>query len=150
MKNLAIHLAALLFSAQLFAGVETATDENEVILAGYDTVAYHTENAAVKGESDITAVYDGAIYRFSSKKNRNLFVENPAKYAPAYGGYCALGTSFGKKFEVDGKAFKVVDGQLYVNKNKSVFKSWVKDIPGNLEKSEANWPGIKDVAPKDL
>lgn len=150
MKNLVTTLAALLFSAQLFAGVDTATDKNDVILAGYDTVAYHTENAAVKGEANITAVYNGAIYRFSSKKNRKLFAANPSKYAPAYGGYCALGTSFGKKFEVDGKAFKVVDGQLYVNKNQSVFKSWVKDIPGNLVKSEANWPGIKDIAAKDL
>lgn len=150
MKKIVLYIAALLFSSTLFAGVETATDKNDVILAGYDTVAYHTENAAVKGQADITAVYNGAIYRFSSKKNRKLFTANPAKYAPAYGGYCALGTSFGKKFEVDGKAFKVVDGQLYVNKNKGVFKTWSKDIPGNLVKSEANWPTIKDIAPKDL
>ncbi|MFK8019852.1 MAG: YHS domain-containing (seleno)protein [Pseudomonadales bacterium] len=150
MKKITTYIAALLFSSQLFAGVETETDGNDVILAGYDTVAYHTENAAVEGQADITAVYQGAIYRFSSTKNRDLFGSSPAKYAPAYGGYCALGTSFGKKFEVDGKAFKVVDGQLYVNKNKSVFKSWSKDIPGNLVKSDANWPTIKDVAPNNL
>ncbi len=95
-------------------------------------------------------MYEGAIYRFSSTKNHDLFVENPAKYAPAYGGYCALGTSFGKKFAVDGKAFQVVDGQLYVNKNLSVYKSWRKDIPGNLVKSDAQWPTIKNVPAGDL
>ncbi len=150
MKRLSTYLFALLMSAGALAGVETATDKNDVILNGYDTVAYHTENAAVEGSANYTAVYQGAIYRFSSKKNRNLFKENPAKYAPAYGGYCALGTSFGKKFEVDGKAFQVVDGQLYVNKNLSVYKSWKKDIPGNLGKSDAQWPKIKDVAAGDL
>ncbi|MEM8497439.1 MAG: YHS domain-containing (seleno)protein [Pseudomonadota bacterium] len=150
MKRLSTYLFALLMSAGALAGVDTATDKNDVILNGYDTVAYHTENAAVEGSAKFTAVYDGAIYRFSSKKNRNLFKKNPAKYAPAYGGYCALGTSFGKKFEVDGKAFQVVDGQLYVNKNLSVYKSWKKDIPGNLAKSEAQWPTIKNVAAGDL
>ncbi|MFK7732592.1 MAG: YHS domain-containing (seleno)protein [Pseudomonadales bacterium] len=150
MKRLATYLFTLLMSAGALAGVETATNDNDVILNGYDTVAYHTQSEAVEGNADITAVYEGAIYRFSSTKNRDLFAENPAKYAPAYGGYCALGTSFGKKFEVDGKAFQVVEGQLYVNKNLSVYKSWRKDIPGNLVKSEANWPTIKNVAAGDL
>lgn len=142
-------LSLNVFAAGL-SGVDTATDRNAVILAGHDTVAYHTQGKAVLGKADITAVYNNAIYRFSSEGNRDRFVANPAKYAPAYGGYCALGTSFGKKFEVDGKAFEIVDGQLYVNKNRSVYKTWKKDIPGNLVKSEANWPKIRDIAADDL
>ena len=149
-KQPIIALVFSLLSLNLFAGVDTDTDKNGVILAGHDTVAYHIQGEPVLGKADITAVYNDAIYRFSSKANRNLFVADPAKYAPAYGGYCALGASFGKKFAVDGKAFEVVDGQLYVNKNRSVYKSWKKDIPGNLVKSDANWPNIRDIAAEDL
>jgi hypothetical protein len=147
-KVLAFLLASL--AGQVFAGVDTATDANGVILAGYDTVAYHTQGKPVKGKPAITAVYNDAIYRFSSVENRDRFVANPADYAPAYGGYCAFGTSLGKKFEVDGKAFEVVDGQLYVNKNLAVYKTWKEDVPGNLRKSEKNWPQIKTVAADDL
>lgn len=150
MKKLFILLVLSFQAVAALAGVDTATDKNDVILAGHDTVAYHTEGKAVVGDANITSVYQGAIYRFSSKKNRKLFNANPEKYAPAYGGYCALGTSFGKKFDVDGKAFEIVDGQLYVNKNLKVYETWKKDIPGNIQQSETHWPNIKDTAAKDL
>ena len=141
-----IAAAALFITANAFAGVDTETDANEVILAGHDAVAYFTDNKPVLGSAEYTAIYNGAIYRFASAENRDTFRASPAKYAPAYGGYCALGTSFGKKFEVDGKAFRIVDGQLYVNKNLQVYETWKKDIPGNIGKADGFWPDIKDVA----
>ena len=142
--------AALVTSLAGVAGTETATDANDVILAGHDAVAYFTENKPVLGSEKYTAEYDGAVYRFASARNRDLFRSSPEKYAPAYGGYCALGTSFGKKFEVDGKAFEVVEGRLYVNKNLSVYKTWRKDIPGNIVKSEGQWPLIKAIPADQL
>lgn len=143
-------IATVLISVSAIAGVETGTDKNDVILAGHDAVAYFTENRPVEGSAEFTAVHEGAIYRFASAKNRDTFTENPAKYAPAYGGYCALGTSFGKKFQVDGKAFRVVDGQLYVNKNLDVYATWKKDIPGNIAKADVRWPQIRNKAPGAL
>ncbi len=140
----------LVVSMSAAAGVATATDDNDVILAGHDAVAYFTENAPVLGSAKYTAQHDGAGYRFASAQNRDLFRANPQKYAPAYGGYCALGTSFGKKFEIDGKAFEIVEGRLYVNKNLKVYASWKKDIPGNIVKSEGRWPQIRNVAAADL
>ena len=143
-------IAALFFANAALGGVDTETDENDVILAGHDAVAYFAENRPVLGKAEYTSTYGGAIYRFATAENRDTFKRDPGRYAPVYGGYCALGTSFGKKFEVDGKAFKVVDGQLYVNKNLDVYKTWVKDVPGNIEKADGHWPKIRDVAASDL
>ena len=143
-------VAMVLLTGTAWAGVDTGTDDNDVILAGHDAVAYFTEDRPVLGSADYTASYDGAVYRFASAANRDLFRANPAKYAPAYGGYCALGTSFGKKFFVDGKAFRVVNGQLYVNKNLDVYATWKKDIPGNISKANREWPRIKSIAPAKL
>lgn len=143
-------LVAALLTFQAFAGVDTQTDENGVILAGHDAVAYFTENKPVVGSADFTAIHNGAIYRFSSAVNRDTFNQNPEKYAPAYGGWCSTGTSFGKKFEVNGKAFEIVDGQLFVNKNEEVHQYWLKDISGNIEKAENNWKDIKDIAADEL
>lgn len=145
-----IMTAALALSTLAHAGVATDTDDNDVILAGHDVVAYFTEQKPVLGTASYTAIYDGAVYRFSSAENRDLFRANPAKYAPAYGGYCALGASFGKKFSVDGKAFEVVEGRLYVNKNKKIYQTWKKEIPGNIVKAEGQWPSIRDTAAADL
>ena len=141
---------ALIAGALGHAGVATSTDANDVILAGHDAVAYFTQSKPVLGSAEFTAQHDGAVYRFASATNRDRFQADPDKYAPAYGGYCALGTSFGKKFEVDGKAFEIVEGRLYVNKNLSVYKTWKKDIPNNIVKAEGHWPTIKDIPADDL
>lgn len=137
--------AALTFASFTFAGVDTETDENGIILAGHDAVAYFTEGKPVLGSSEYTAVYNDAIYRFSSAENRDMFAANPEKYAPMYGGFCAFGTTFGKKFDIDGKAFKIVGGKLFVNKNQEVFEAWNKDVPKHIVEANDAWPDIKDL-----
>ena len=134
---------AITVSSFSFAGVDTQTDSNDVILAGHDAVAYFTQNKPVLGKAEYTAVHNDAIYRFSSAANRDAFNGNPEKYAPAYGGFCAFGATFGKKFDIDGKAFEIVDGTLYVNKNPDVYKAWKKDIPKHLIEANEQWPSIE-------
>ena len=141
---------ALIYTSAARAGHDTETDSNDVILAGYDAVAYFTEGKPVEGSSKYTAVYNGAIYQFSSRGNRDAFKEDPARYAPQYGGFCAYGMTFGKKFEVDGKAFEVVDGKLYVNKNKRVYKTWAKEIPNNIAQADGQWPRVEHTPAADL
>lgn len=148
--NLLLGALAIVVSSLASAGADTETDSNDVILAGYDTVAYFTEGRPVEGSPKYTAVYNDAIYRFSSAKNRDTFRADPARYAPQYGGFCAYGLTFGKKFEVDGKAFEIVDGKLYVNKNKSVYKAWAKDIPRHIDEADGQWPEVRQVAASDL
>jgi YHS domain-containing protein len=124
--------------------------EAGVILHGHDAVAYQTENRPVKGSAAFSATHDGATYHFASAANRDTFLADPARYAPAYGGFCAMGAAFGKKFDVDPTQFKVVDGRLYLNVSADVFKRWAQDIPANIATANDTWPGIKDKAPKAL
>jgi YHS domain-containing protein len=62
-------------------------DKNGVAIKGYDTVAYFTLNRPVKGDRRFAFTWNGATWLFSSKGHRELFVKNPQKYAPQYGGY---------------------------------------------------------------
>lgn len=141
---------ALVYASSASAGHDTETNSNDVILAGHDVVAYFTQNKPVLGSAKYTAVYNGAIYQFSNKANRNSFREDPARYAPQYGGFCAYGMTFGKKFEIDGKAFEIVDGKLFVNKNRSVYKTWAKEIPKNIREANAQWPNVEHTHAKQL
>lgn len=147
------HLVAFItlsFASFVNAGVDTETDANSVILAGHDAVAYFTKGKPVKGNGKYTAVHNDAIYHFSSSKNRDLFNANPEKYAPQYGGFCAYGLTFGKKFEIDGKAFKIVDGKLYVNKNLDVAKAWNKDVPKHISEANSQWPKVVEIPASQL
>lgn len=154
MRILARSLLGLLAIA--WAGTAVAGDLSQnlgpgnLAIKGYDPVAYHTEAAAVQGSEEFTAEHDGAVYRFASAANREMFRADPGKYAPAYGGYCAMGVVFEKKLDVDPTMFRVVDGTLYLNLNEDVQKRWVQDVPGNLQKADSNWRSIADKAPSDL
>src|SRR5258708_37120233 len=64
-----------------------------VAVQGYDTVAYFSNAKAVKGSAKFQSEYEGAKYYFVSAEHKMLFDANPAKYAPAYGGYCGYAAS---------------------------------------------------------
>lgn len=98
-------------------------------LKGYDPVTYFVVRRAVQGSKHFTHYYADATWRFSSVANRDLFVADPEKYMPQYGGYCAWGIS----------QAKFVDGKLYVNYNKEIERTWEQDVPGFIEKADANW-----------
>lgn len=116
---------------------------------GYDVVAYQTKGKPVKGTTDFFVFRNGVTYLFANQKDKNLFVANPNKYLPAYGGYCAMAIVLGKKHPTDPEAFLVVKGKLYLNKAK-VRKQWLKDVPGNIKKGDEQWKKLQDVDPATL
>lgn len=113
-----------------------------VAVGGYDPVAYFAKGAAIKGDKEITAEHDGALWRFSSKENRAAFLAAPEKYAPQYGGYCAWAVSRGYTAKGDPKAWKIVGGRLFLNYNRSVQRNWEKNAQTNIAKADANWPKV--------
>jgi YHS domain-containing protein len=141
-------ILAFLFSARVaFAG--EFFEAGGHALRGYDPVAYVEVNEPTRGVSEHSFVYKGSTFLFASADNRQKFVANPAKYAPQYGGYCALGTANGYKVSTQPDAFKVVDGKLYLNYNRKVFDLWTKDEPGFIAKADANWPDVSKQTPRD-
>jgi len=111
-------------------------------------VAYFVAGKAEIGSPDVVASHDGATYRFANTANRDRFVAEPAKYLPAYGGYCAYGVANGYKVKVEPDAFTIVDGTLYLNYDKGVMKKWRADIPAYITKANANWKSLEDAPRK--
>lgn len=135
----------LVFSGASFAADSDANaDANDIAIHGYDTVAYFTKSAPTKGSAKFTATYKNTIYQFASAENRDQFRANPEKFAPQFGGHCAMGVALNKKLDVDPTAWRVVDGKLYLNLNKEVQAKWLSDVPGNLKTAYEVWPSIKD------
>lgn len=125
-------------------------DSKGIALRGYDPVAYFTLAKPTPGDAKFAAKHDGATYHFASAANRDAFAKDPAKYAPAFGGYCAMGAVFEKKLDGDPNLWRIVDGKLYLNVGAPAQKRWLEDTKGNISKAASNWPKIKDKAPKEL
>jgi YHS domain-containing protein len=117
-------------------------DKNGLALQGYDPVAFFTQNKPVRGKPEFKSADQGATYYFASAENKILFDKEPAKYEPAFGGYCAYGVSRNKLVEIDPEAFQVVNDHLLLQYSKSVRNDFNKDTQGNLAKANANWPGL--------
>ncbi|MGB0630596.1 MAG: YHS domain-containing (seleno)protein [Alphaproteobacteria bacterium] len=110
---------------------------------GYDVVAYFTQGRPVEGTRTFTHSWMGTEWRFASAEHRDLFVANPEKYAPQYGGWCAWAVSQGYTASTDPEAWRIVDGKLYLNYSKSVQSDWNRDIPRHISDGDRNWPKIK-------
>ncbi len=134
------------------AGTALAADytHSTPAVQGYDVVSYQTGKRPIRGNGNFVAVHDGATYQFSSADNQKAFEKDPERYVPAYGGYCAFGTSVGKKFIGDPEVWRIVDGKLYLNLDTSIQSEWLKDVPGRIRSANANWPDIKDKNPASL
>jgi len=111
-------------------------------LKGYDPVAYFTEGKPVKGLREFQHEWMGAKWYFLSAANRDLFIANPEKYAPRYGGYCAYAVSKGHTADISPSAWKIVDGRLYLNNGWVAEKLWKRNIPENIGNADRNWPKI--------
>ncbi len=116
------------------------TDKKGVALGGYDPVSYFADGAPKKGDARIEATFNGALYHFVSQDNRATFEKDPAKYAPAYGGFCGYAASVGKVRPADPLIWSIVDGQLIVQHTKGADELWRKDVAGNKAKADKYWP----------
>lgn len=143
---LAVPPAALAFNEESPADVNL--DAQGVILRGHDAVAYQAEGRPVKGSPQHSATHQGATYHFASAANRDRFRADPARYAPAYGGFCAMGVAMGRKLDGDPQLFRVVDSRLYLNVSAPVQQRWLQDIPGHIRQAEAEWPKLRGRTPR--
>lgn len=144
--KLLAHLLVLTFSFSAMAEdpIETGTFNNQAIY-GYDTVAYFTDNRSVKGNKKINYEWRGADWHFASTEHRELFIAEPEKYAPQYGGYCAYAMSDGRLVAVDEDAFTIHEGKLYLNYNESVMKQWRTDMVKTIAEADALYPTLVDL-----
>lgn len=116
--------------------------EKGIAIKGTDPVAYFTEGKPVKGDKQFSYQWGNATWWFQNAENKDLFVQNPEKYAPQYGGFCAWAVSQNYTAPIDPTAWTIVEGKLYLNYNKKVQSRWAQDIQGNIIKGDRNWINI--------
>jgi len=124
------------------SSVRYFADERGRAIRGTDPVAYFTQGRPVAGREQFSHTWSEATWWFASADNRDRFAANPEQYAPQYGGFCAWAVSQGYTAAIDPQAWAIVDGKLYLNYSPGVQRRWERDVPGNIAKADANWPGV--------
>lgn len=116
---------------------------NGIALREFDAVSYFKGNRPLKGNSKFYHHYKGITYYFANAENLEEFKKSPAKYEPAYGGWCAYTVALnGERVKVNPVTYKIVDGQLHLfynyNSDNRLMK-WNKEEKRLRVAADRNW-----------
>ena len=142
MKNLSIAALAIFFAISLSAQTVQYNSNKGIAIKGYDPVAYFIEHKAVEGNKQFSTEWSGSQWKFISQSNLDSFKLTPEKYAPQFGGYCAMGVSENHKAPTDPTAWTIVNDKLYLNYNASVKEMWLKDTVNRINTANTNWQSL--------
>lgn len=138
-------LLIALFAAVLLQGCGTVHNtmrdgaDDRVMLRGNDPVSYFSGTGPLKGDAAIHSEYDGDVYRFASQANKRLFDGNPAKYAPAWAGFCASGVHYALKAAIHADVYLVHKGRLYLFGSERSKANWLMDADQNIRLGNEYW-----------
>jgi len=116
-KSLILPLVAAVFPLGSAQNMDEVNVSKGGTLSGPGLAVHGYDVVAVLGSDAYTVAHGGGTYRFVSQAHLDAFKADPAKYEPAFGGFCAYSTALGKKFDGDPRYWKIVDGRLYLNLN---------------------------------
>ena len=142
LKVFALLMLATMLSACAGGGPHNTTSDGadgKLMLKGFDPVAYHTLGKHTPGRAEIKSEHDGVTYRFMSDEHKTMFLKEPAKYVPQYGGFCANGIAYGIPWGGDADTWKIIDGKLYIFGGESSRRYFLMDEKTNLAHAERYW-----------
>ena len=130
-----------IFSSLVYAqqGLVNVSDSKQVAIHGYDTVAYFTQGKAIEGTAQFSYQHHGNTWQFANQEHLDLFSENPEKYMPQYGGYCAYAASQGAQADIDPIAWRIIDDKLYLNYDLRVQKVWAANLSEYIQAANSYW-----------
>lgn len=145
-KIIGVMALALLLQA---CGTPYATVKNprgdDVMLLGYDPVAYFTAAKPTRGDKTITSTLPDRTYYFASSANKRLFDADPAKYEPQYGAFCSSGAAFALKLGSDPTSWEIYQGRLFIFGDVLGHEAWKLDKDWNIKYADQVWPEIKSA-----
>ena len=118
--------------------ISDGADKN-LMLKGHDPVAYFTDQKHVLGDAKIKLEHEGVTYRFSSEEHKTMFTENPNRYVPQYGGFCANGIVYGIPWGGDPDTWRIVNDRLFIYGGEASRRYWSMDEAKNLELGDQYW-----------
>jgi len=144
MRYILINIFLVVASLTSFAQESEIFAPEGMAINGYDPVAIFRESKTVKGFDSLSYTWMDASWYFASRENLEAFMNDPERYAPQYGGYCAYGVSEGHKSPTEIDTWTIVDDKLYFNYNRNVKKKWDQDRERRIKRADEQWKTVKD------
>lgn len=142
--------AASSAQAQVPRDVTEYNLQASVGLKGYDPVSYFSEGGGQPqvGLQNLKLDYMGVSYFFATAQNLDLFVQNPDKYEPTYGGWCAYAMASGSKVDIQPMIYTINGNRLHFFVSKRAKQNFDADVVGHETRADGFWKQISDEEPR--
>ena len=113
--------------------------DDHVMLTGHDVVAYFTLGRHALGTPQFKSVYESVTFRFANAQHKAMFDQEPKKYLPQYGGFCAGGIAYAIPWGGDADTFSVIDGRLFIFGGRGSKEAFELDQARNVKLADQYW-----------
>lgn len=113
--------------------------EAHLLLGGHDVVAYFTRGLPLPGSPRFTSQYQGVRLYFDNAEHQALFEQDPPRYLPQFGGFCAERMARAIASAGDPRVWRIHDGRLYLFRDHAALQSFEADLPARLARARAHW-----------
>jgi YHS domain-containing protein len=117
---------------------------NGLAIAGFDPVAYFTDQQAVQGKPEVEAREGGAVWRFRNAGNRDYFLARPDVYAPQFGGYDPVDIARGVTVAGNAQVWLVTGRRLYLFSQEDNRQAFTADPARYLAPAQQRWPQLRE------
>jgi YHS domain-containing protein len=120
-------------------------------LKGYDPVSYFPEGGGqpLVGQQNLKLDYMGVSYVFARAQNLDLFVQNPDKYEPTYGGWCAYAMASGTQVDIQPTIYTIHGNKIHFFVAKRAKQNFDADLEGYEVRANDFWKQISGEDPRN-
>jgi len=144
-------LAGFLIAFGVDSAADAQTTERVVLnrysglaIAGFDPVAYFTDQQAIQGLPEFEAAESGAVWRFRNEGNRASFVSHPEVYGPQFGGYDPVDIARGVIIAGNPRFFGIAAQRLYLFSREANRDAFAANPERFLYEVGKRWPALED------
>lgn len=113
--------------------------EAHLLLGGHDVVAYFTRGLPLPGSPRFRSQYQGVRLYFDNAEHQALFEQDPPRYLPQFGGFCAERMARAIASAGDPRVWRIHDGRLYLFRDHAALQAFEADLPVRLARAQAHW-----------
>ncbi len=118
---------------------ETVMSVDGIALDGYDSVAYFESYAAVQADFTHNYSYEDLEWYFENSTHLDMFISDPERYMPAFGGFCAYELAHENVVPSNLEYWYIHDEKLYLFSSESAKQEWFDEISTLLPLATKQW-----------
>lgn len=119
------------------------TFPDAIAIHSYDPVAYFTYGRPMIGSDSWTVQWSGVTWRFVDEIGKVNFEREPTRWAPTFGGFCAMGVAEGHLRDVDPRIWKQERNDVFLFENQERQLQWLANLRALIRQGREAWPALQ-------